>query len=103
MSTAENRRNETRRRTLRSARIVYGDFRYTLDCVIRDKTEAGARLRCDFHADAPNDFFVFDSGTLQRAEVAWRRGNEIGIQFVGEPISIHESHDPRHARFKFVV
>jgi len=103
MSTAENRRTEPRRRTLRAARIVYGDFRFTLDCVIRDKTESGARLRCDSHSDAPNDFYIYDSGTLQRAEVAWRRGNELGVQFTGPAVSVHESSDPRHARFKFVV
>jgi hypothetical protein len=103
MTTADERRTEQRKRTLRAARIVYGDFRYTLDCVVRDRTDSGARLRCENHSDAPNDFYVFDSGNLQRAEVAWRRGNEIGIRFVAPAISVHESSDPRHARFKFML
>ena len=103
MTTVDERRTTPRKRTLRSAKIVYGDYRYTLDCVIRDVGDGGARLRSAHAADAPNEFHLFDAGQLQKAAVQWRRGDEMGVRFVGDPVVIHESHDPRLQRFRFMT
>ena len=100
----EEKRATTRRRTLRAAKIVYGDYRYIVDCVVRDTSSGGLRIRCDHAHEIPQDFFIFDptEQSLRRTEVIWRRENELGLQFTSEPIYIHESHDPRHARFRFM-
>ncbi len=97
-------RSDVRRRALRAAKIVYGDYRYIVDCVVRDASSGGMRIRCDHAREIPQDFFLFDptEQSLRRAEVMWRRDNELGLQFTAEPIYIHDSHDPRHARFRFM-
>lgn len=97
-------RNGLRRRTLRAAKIVYGDYRYIVDCVVRDTSPGGMRIRCDHAHEIPQDFFIYDptEQSLRRAEVMWRRENELGLQFTADAIYIHESHDPRHARFRFM-
>lgn len=102
--TPIERRRLPRRRALKACKAVYGDFRYTIDCVVRDLTPDGARLRADAAMEIPDDFYLFDGGEgrLQRAEVIWRTGNELGVRFVGTPIAIHESTDPRHARFRYM-
>lgn len=100
----DERRDNTRKRTLKSAKIVFGDFRYTYDCVIRDVSGTGLRVRCAHADEVPDEFYLFDQseGSLQKGTAAWRRNGEIGIHLIGERISIHESNDPRHARFKFL-
>lgn len=97
-------RNGVRRRTLRAAKIVYGDYRYIVDCVVRDASPEGMRIRCDYVREIPQDFFIFDptEQTLRKAEVMWRRENELGLHFNGDPVNIHQSNDPRHARFRFM-
>jgi len=100
----DERRTGTRRRTLRSAKIVYGDYRYVVDCVVRDSSPTGLRIRCNYVTDIPSDFYIYDptEHTLQRAEVMWRRDSEMGLKFLSEPINVHESTDPRYARFRFM-
>jgi hypothetical protein len=100
----QERREHTRRRALKAGKAVYGDFRYTIDCIVRDLTPKGVRLKSDHAQEIPNDFFFYDlsDGSLQRSEVIWRTANEIGVQFVGDRINIHETNDPRYARFKYM-
>lgn len=100
----EERRSHPRRRTLKSGKAVYGDFRFTVDCVVRDLTPRGVRLKSSHASEIPNDFYFYDQsdGSLHKAEVIWRAGSEIGVAFAGERINIHESHDPRYARFKYM-
>lgn len=104
MSSVDERRGAPRKRTLKAAKIVFGDFRYTIDCVVRDLNKGGARLRCPAPGDAPSEFYLLDvtEGTLLKSEVAWRKDSELGIRFTGEVLSVHASSDPRLARFKFV-
>lgn len=103
MADGEERRGGQRKRTLRAAKIVYGDFRYTLDCVIRDSSETGARVRCANSSDAPANFYLFEGGLLLKSDVAWRRGDELGLRFTGETINVHENHDPRLNRFRYLT
>lgn len=102
---SEERRHEPRKRTLRAAKIVYGDFRYVFDCVIRNASEEGLQLRCDHAMDIPRDFHIFDPGeqTLRKVEVVWRQEETIGVVFTSDPIDIYEkAGDPRYARFRFM-
>ncbi|WP_181708434.1 PilZ domain-containing protein [Chthonobacter rhizosphaerae] len=101
---SEERRTNARKRTLRGGKIVYGDYRFTLDCVVRDMSDEGARLKCEHLTEAPDSFFLFDpnEGILRRAEVRWRRSKEMGVAFEGAPINIHTSPDPRLARFRYL-
>ncbi|WP_075217842.1 hypothetical protein [Mongoliimonas terrestris] len=98
----DNRRTNLRKRTLKGGKIVFGDFRYTFDCVVRDVSDEGARLKCDHVAETPDTFYLFDPSdhSLRHAVVRWRTEREIGIVFDGAPIDIYASNDPRLARFR---
>lgn len=100
----DERRKQTRRRALKACKAVYGDFRYTVDCLVRDVTPEGARLKTTAGGEIPNEFYLYDGGEgqLHRAEVMWRKDNELGVHFTGERILIHQSHDPRLARFRYM-
>ena len=100
----DERRTLLRRRTLKAGKIVFGDYRYTLDCTIRNVSDTGVQIRCNTPHDVPAEFVLFDvsDGTLQKVEVIWRSDRDFGLRYAAEAISIHESQDPRHYRFKFI-
>lgn len=104
MTMEANRRTTARKRTLKGAKVAFGDFRFTYDCVVRNVSPEGAMVRCAHASEVPDDFHLYDPSeqTLQRAEVVWRTDRDLGIHFLGDAVSIHGSNDPRHARFRFL-
>jgi hypothetical protein len=81
-----DRRNAERIATSLRGKVFPGQ----LDCVIADFSRMGARLK--FDAAPPQDarmtMVVWSSGVAFDAQVRWRRGLEIGVQF-------HSSRDLR--------
>jgi len=77
-------RNYPRMRVLKGAKIVLGTSS-VLDCVVRDLTNGGARVKIPNAVDLPEEFAVtFDGGrTCRPCRVAWRTLNETGLQFAG--------------------
>ena len=77
------RRTRDRRKLLGSGVISFAGGRSTMDCVVLDLSESGARIR---PADAPTcpDEFLLDSKEVGRVscEVMWRRNDLIGVRFV---------------------
>lgn len=66
--------------------------RSTFECVIRDLSEAGARLRCDQHIALPD---VLDLVIERRcAQVVWRRENDIGLVFPPNVLSLDGRRPP---------
>jgi hypothetical protein len=55
-----------------------------LDCIIRDFSSGGARLRISAATTLPPNLglLVIKEGLLFDATVAWRRGDETGLVFV---------------------
>lgn len=104
MQEASERRSTPRNRTIQGGKIVYGDFRFLVDCVIRDISSSGARLKVEDPSEVPETFHLYDykHQRLIPAEAVWRSEREVGVRFVGEPINIFESKDHRLARFKFM-
>jgi two-component system cell cycle response regulator len=80
------RRRAPRRRVLKTATIMTLNNMSVVSCTLRDMSETGARLRCLDQASVPKEFYlVFPvENTRCLARVVWRRGDEIGIQFVSE-------------------
>jgi hypothetical protein len=76
------RRKHPRTRVLKGAKIVLGSTS-VVDCVVRDLTNAGARLRASNVVNLPKDVAItFDSGRTCRAgRVAWRKVEEAGLEF----------------------
>jgi hypothetical protein len=104
LSSTEERRKAPRRRTLKGAKACFGDYRYSFDCIVRNLSEDGALVRSDHSLEIPDDFYLFDPNdlSLQKAEVVWRTERDLGVRFLGEPLNVHTSLDPKLARFRFM-
>jgi hypothetical protein len=72
-------------RTLLSGKIIIGNGLMSPDCVIRDLSPSGARVRITRTIELPSsvELLVIKDGLLFDATVAWRRGNEAGLVFSG--------------------
>lgn len=82
---AEDRRGAARRRTFRTASIVFNDGRSTVDATVRDISDSGARLRVQGAFDCPREIILrFADGTAHNAELRWFRHLELGLRFTGE-------------------
>lgn len=79
----EEKRANPRQRTLKGARIVFNDKSSTLDCVVRNLSEGGARLKVASVVGIPDSFSLrFEDGRSFECRVVWRRGEELGVEFV---------------------
>ena len=65
--------------------ISYQHFTITVDCVIRDQSEGGVKLKIEDRHFIPNRFHLVIpvDGVRAECEVRWRNGQEIGAVFVG--------------------
>ena len=82
LADAEQRR-APRLRSLLGARIEINDGRSTVDCLIRDVSETGAKLIISAPVPLPDGFelIIPQRGITRRVRVAWRRATEIGVRF----------------------
>ena len=85
ITTADQRRVATRRRVLKSAKIILDDMR-AIDCVLRDMSETGAKVLVDSTNKLPDKFrlFVVADSSIRDAEIAWRRHDMIGVNFTSD-------------------
>lgn len=84
-------RFDRRIRTLKAGRLFSMDGMASLDCVIRDLTNQGARLEFDhpFEGSSMVELQIGLGDLIEgpfECQVQWRRGNQIGLVF-------NESHD----------
>jgi two-component system cell cycle response regulator len=86
MEPADRRRGAARRRVLKPGKIMRVDNQSLVDCQMRDVSDTGARLRCADQASVPKEFYLIfpADGMKCLARVMWRRGDELGIHFIGE-------------------
>jgi hypothetical protein len=77
-------RREARHRAFLGAKLVYGDGAFTLDCVVRDISVDGARVKLPQGQAVPDRLFLVEirSGIAYEAQVAWKRHPEIGLTFI---------------------
>ena len=75
-------RKYPRMRVLKFAKIVLGASSI-LDCVVRDLTNGGARVKIPNAMNLPDEVAItFDGGrTCRPCRVAWRTLNETGVEF----------------------
>ena len=76
------RRTDLRSRTLKGGKIII-DKLSVLDCVVRDLTALGARLKVDNSMDVPDSFKLrIKPDTIEHpVSIVWRGYGEIGIKF----------------------
>jgi PilZ domain len=78
----QNRRNDVRRRVLKSARIVFKNHRVTIDCVVRNLSDRGACLKVENAIGIPDSFeLMLTPASVRNCRVAWRKPTMIGVEF----------------------
>ncbi|WP_029032805.1 PilZ domain-containing protein [Salinarimonas rosea] len=77
-------RTAPRRRALVAARIRYGGGAVTVDCVVRNISDTGAKIDLSEGVTLPEHFEIVipQMNAVHRAELRWRRGSEAGIAFL---------------------
>lgn len=75
-----------RQRALKGAVISYSDGAISLDCLVRDYSPGGVKIKLVSDTPVPNSFSLHipTDGIRAQCEVRWRRGVEIGVEFIGE-------------------
>lgn len=77
------RRTASRQRSFLQGRIFYNNRRSSVDCLIRDISDIGAKLKLSEAITVPEamDLYIPSKDEFRRARVQWRSGGEIGIAF----------------------
>jgi PilZ domain-containing protein len=85
---ASDNRSRSRVRALMAGRIVFNKGRSSVDCVVRNITDAGAKLSVSAAANVPDQFELVlpHKRTTRRARLVWRRLDEIGVAFSDAPL-----------------
>ena len=80
----QERRTSPRSRVLKSAKLVLGTTS-VIDCVVRNVTSHGARIKIANTVDLPEPFgLTFDGGrSVRPCRIVWRSVTETGVEFIG--------------------
>ena len=78
----EERRGTIRHRILKGGRIAINDGHSTINCTVRNMSEAGALLRVTSIVGIPDAFqLVMDDGRSFKCIVAHKSATDIGVTF----------------------
>jgi hypothetical protein len=79
----DDKRASARQRTLKSGKIVFASGSFTIDCIIRNLSELGARLQVPRAVAIPDHFSLVEveTGRTRQAHALWRRGGLMGVRF----------------------
>ena len=82
--TFEEHRVAPRRRVLKSAKIVFDDWR-AIDCTVRDVSDTGAKLLVGGAHTLPHRFrlLMVSENTIRPVIVAWKHNEALGVAFTG--------------------
>jgi hypothetical protein len=80
---AQSDRKASRRRVLLGGKLVFGVAEFSVDCAIRDLSPSGARVKLPVDLATDEQVWLIDirGAAAYRAEVAWRKGSEVGLTF----------------------
>jgi hypothetical protein len=84
----------TRQRTFLRGTLYYDNRRVSIECIVRDMSESGARVTFDYPVTVPDSVELFIPNKQQTlpARVRRRAPNEIGVAF-----EVARSLEPRRA------
>jgi hypothetical protein len=79
------RRRTSRQKAFLQGRIFFNNRRSSIDCLIRDISEHGAKLRFSSAIATPDvvELHVPSRDESYRARIEWRAGEEVGVSFEG--------------------
>jgi hypothetical protein len=77
------RRRILRQKSFLQGRVFFNNRRSSIDCLIRDFSDLGARLKFSSAVTTPDvvELHVPNKDETYRARVQWRNGDEIGVSF----------------------
>lgn len=77
------RRSASRYKSFLQGRIFFNNRRSSIDCLIRDFSDSGAKLKFDSMISVPDmvELFIPSKEETYRARVAWRSTDELGVSF----------------------
>jgi len=77
------RRQSARRRAYLGARTSCDKLATSEACLVRDRSEGGARLVLTGSTPTPNafDLMLCESGETRRVRVVWRDGHQLGVAY----------------------
>jgi hypothetical protein len=80
------RRAVTRHRTFIKGRIYFNNRLSSMDCIVRDVNDGGARLEASESVPLPDAFELYlpTKDESFHARVEWRRGNNLGVSWVAQ-------------------
>jgi hypothetical protein len=80
------RRSASRQKSFLQGRIFFNNRRTSLDCLVRDFCQDGARLKFSSMTATPDvvELYIPIKNETYRAEVQWRNGDEMGVGFESE-------------------
>ncbi len=84
----DEQRAAPRRRVLKGGKVAFNERHCSIPCTIRNISATGALLKSEHSVNIPDtfDLIIEIDGIEASCEVVWRRGNELGIKFLGAPI-----------------
>jgi hypothetical protein len=80
----DERRNINRQRTFLQGRLFFNNRRNSVDCIIRDLSDTGARLQFSAAVAVPEalELYVPHKDQMFRVRAEWRQDEEMGVTFV---------------------
>jgi hypothetical protein len=77
------RRHEFRRRVYYGGRLAFNDRKSTLDCIVRNFSQAGARIEVDEAVILPDqlDLAIERHSVAFLTRIIWRRQHAVGLAF----------------------
>ena len=81
MQNTQERRREVRQRVLKSGKIIFGAMDGVYDCIVRNRSAHGARLKMSTPEFVPNKFTlrIPSENVVAEAFVMNRSANELGV------------------------
>jgi hypothetical protein len=82
-ATSDERRTLLRQRSFLQGRLYFNNRRSSLDCLVRDISSQGAKLKVSDSIAIPEfvELHIPNKDETYRAKVQWRTGFEIGVTF----------------------
>jgi hypothetical protein len=79
----KERRQISRQKSFLQGRIYFNNRRSSVDCLVRDFTDVGARLKFSESVTVPEaiELYIPNREEIRRARVIWRTKNEMGVVF----------------------
>jgi hypothetical protein len=96
MNTENERRAVPRHKSLIQGRVYFNRRRSSMDCVLREFTDIGARLEFSNVAGLPSTFEVYvpSRDLYFQARTVWHKGNSLGVSWEPE----ESAHAPESLR-----